>query len=437
MGLLKAKANTESEALNDPKRSAIYYRYINDVPMAGNTDDAGKYIKGIEDNVPPSQYGEQHQKQVVDDILDKWLTLSRNNKFHALLATHSIADAITYYRLFKQANTNLKITALFDPNIVEGDDYQTKSALKQAGLVEIIEDYNQRYGHEFSLADHAKFKKDVAARLAHKKPYLRLHQTPDKQLDLLIVVDQMLTGFDSKWLNTLYLDKKLTYEMIIQAFSRTNRLFGADKPFGTTRYYRCPHTMERNIQAAVKLYSGDKPIGLFADQLEANLRKMNDAFADIDALFTQAGIANFEKLPDDNAVRGQFSKYFRRFNEYLEAAKIQRFTWQQPSYTFTDDQGIATELTLDLDEQTYLVLVLRYKELPTGEGSGDSEDDVPFDIANYLTEIDTGKIDADYMNTRFEKYLKTLQAGANNTDIQSAVDELHKSFASLSQDEQK
>ena len=83
-------------------------------------------------------------------------------------------------------------------------------------------------------------KKDIAARLAHKKPYERIDKIPEKEIDLLIVVDQMLTGFDSKWINTLYLDKMLRYEGIIQAFSRTNRLFGKDKPFGTIKYYRRP-----------------------------------------------------------------------------------------------------------------------------------------------------------------------------------------------------
>ena len=79
-------------------------------------------------------------------------------------------------------------------------------------------------------------KKDIVARLAHKKPYQRLK--PEEQVDLLIVVDQMLTGFDSKWVNTLYMDKVLKYENIIQAFSRTNRIFGPEKPFGTIKYYR-------------------------------------------------------------------------------------------------------------------------------------------------------------------------------------------------------
>ena len=65
----------------------------------------------------------------------------------------------------------------------------------------------------------------------------------------------MLTGFDSKWLNTLYLDKMREEENLIQAFSRTNRLFGPEKPFGSIRYYRKPHTMTKNIEDALKLYS--------------------------------------------------------------------------------------------------------------------------------------------------------------------------------------
>ena len=331
----------------------------------------------------------------------------------------------------------LKVTALFDPNISEGDDYQTSGALKQQGLIEIIEDYNQRYGHGFSLANHAKFKKDLAERLAHKESYLHVGKTPDQQLDLLIVVDQMLTGFDSKWLNTLYLDKVLRYESIIQAFSRTNRLFGPDKPFGTVRYYRYPHSMERNINDAVKLYSGDKPVGLFVDQLETNLIKMNAAFADIDWLFKQAGVTNFEKLPQDNDVRGQFAKHFRRLSEHLEAAKIQRFTWEQLSYNFTHDDGATYEVRLNLDEQTYLVLALRYKELSSSGGSSASLDEVPFDISNHLTEIDTGKIDADYMNSRFDKFLKKLQHGDEKASMESAINELHQSFAMLTQEEQK
>ena len=95
---------------------------------------------------------------------------------------------------------------------------------------------------------------------------------------------------------------------------------------------------------------------------------------------------------------------------------------------------------MGFDEKTYLILALRYKELSSGSGEGGGGDsgEVPFEIDGYLTEIDTGKIDSDYMNTRFEKFLKTLkQNGVDSEQVQKTLDELHKSFASLSQDDQK
>jgi type I restriction enzyme R subunit len=357
--------------------------------------------------------------------------LSQSGKFHAIFATSSITEAINYYRLMKAECPTLKITALFDPNGTDDED-SDDAALKAAGLEEIIKDYNATYGQKFDLGTHANFKRDLAARLAHKAPYLRVEAEPEKRLDLLIVVNQMLTGFDSKWVNTLYCDKLLEYENIIQAFSRTNRLFGPDKPFGTVRYYRKPHTMKRNVDAAVKLYSGDKPIGLFADQLPRNLERLNDCFTEIRAIFSAAGIADFAKLPDDLAARAAFAKQFNRFNAILEAAKIQGFTWDQSVYEFDTEpkQSVAVVIT----KLQYLTLLQRYKELSTGGGgAGES---IPFDIDSHITEIDTGKIDADYMNSRFAKYLKELQGG-DGPSREATLAELHRSFTSLSQEDQK
>ncbi|MBK5203749.1 MAG: type I restriction endonuclease subunit R, partial [Prolixibacteraceae bacterium] len=212
VALEKAKAEDESEAFTDPEKKKVFNKYMKQVKMAGYIDDAGNYVNGIEDYLPKSQYNRpKHREKVVEDIIDNWLTLSQNGKFHALFATSSISEAIDYYRLIKDKNPKLKITALFDPNI----DNNGGVEFKEDGLVEIIKDYNNRYKQDFTLANHYKFKKDIAARLAHKEPYIRIERTPEKQLDLLIVVDQMLTGFDSKWLNTLYLDKVLKYENII------------------------------------------------------------------------------------------------------------------------------------------------------------------------------------------------------------------------------
>lgn len=433
VALEKAKAQTEEEAISDPVKSKIFYKYMdaNQVGMVGHFDAKGDYIKGIEDYIPNVQYTtEEHTTMVVKDILENWVTLSHNSKFHAIFATSSIPEAINYYRLFKAMKPHLKVTALFDPSIDNNGGVQ----FKEDGLVEIISDYNEQYGQEFSIPTFAKMKKDIAARLAHKKPYERIANEPAKQIDLLFVVDQMLTGFDSKWINTLYMDKVLQYENIIQAFSRTNRLFGPDKPFGTIRYYRKPHTMERNINAAVKLYSGDRPLGLFVQHLIDNLKQMNELFESITDLFADSGIENFEKLPDDTSACRKFAKDFNEFNSYLEAAKIQGFKWNVLSYV---DEETGEVIDVTIDENTYLILVLRYKEL-TGGGGGTGGDDVPYDLAGYITEIDTGLIDADYMNSKFDKYIKLLSVeGTTKEAIEQAETELHKTFATLSQEEQK
>lgn len=436
VALEQTKANTIIEAMNDPVKKEKFNYFMNDVPMAGYKDTMGKYHKGIEDYIPKIQYlSNAHQEKIVSDILDKWDILSQGNKFHAILATSSIAEAIDYYRRLKAAKPELKVSALFDPHIDNSGDENRGPTFKGDGLEEIMADYNARYSHNFDFAHHAAFKKDLAARLAHKKPYEHIHTEPAKQLDLLIVVNQMLTGFDSKWLNTLYLDKVIEYQHIIQAFSRTNRLFGPDKPHGIIRYYRYPHTMEKNINDAVKLYSGDKPIGLFVDKLASNLEAMNKFVADIRELFINAGIDNFEKLPEDIDACAKFAKLFNVFNQHLEAAKIQGFNWKQSIYSFAEKDK-QYEVTLAIDEQTYLSLVLRYKELVAkGDSIGARGGDVPFDVSGYLTEIDTGKIDANYMNSRFDKYLKELNQ--NSINIENTINELHKSFASLSQSEQK
>jgi type I restriction enzyme R subunit len=434
VALEKAKASTVTGALADPSKSNFFYKYRN-LPMAGHVDVAGNYVKGIEDYLPNSQYEtDEHKKMVVHDIIDNWTTLSHAGKFHAIFATGSINEAIDYYRMIKAKAPALKITSLFDPNI----DNVGSTKFKEDGLVEIITDYNERYGQNFSIFTFAKMKKDIAFRLAHKKPYERIERIPDHEIDLLIVVDQMLTGFDSKWINTLYLDKMLKYENIIQAFSRTNRLFGPDKPFGTIKYYRRPHTMKRNIEAAVKLYSGDKPLGLFADRLDKNLDNMNSLFDQIKDLFIHAGVADFEKLPAEVTERKKFADLFSKLNNYLEAAKVQGFVWNNLIYIFLDKTtGKKKKITVLLDERTYNILALRYKELFSSGGDAGGED-IPYDIDGYLTTIDTDAIDADYMNSRFKKYMKLLQQQDTSDEmIKQAEDELHKTFATLSQEEQK
>ena len=442
VALEEAHAASVEEALQDKKKSAIYYRFMlpQEVPMAGDLGEDGTYQKGIEDYIGKEAYEtEAYQQAVVDDIVENWLTMSRNNKFHAIFATSSIPEACQYYQKFKKTAPQLRVTGLFDPTI---DNKNSSKALdKEDGLKEMLLDYNALYEQQFDIGTYAKFKKDVAARLAHKKPYERIK--PEQQLDLLIVVNQMLTGFDSKWVNTLYLDKVLVYQNLIQAFSRTNRLYNInEKPFGSIRYYRMPHTMKKNIEAAVKLYSGERPRGLFADHLPQNIKHMNQSFDDMKALFINAGISDMGQLPEEVTVKAKFAKLFREFSTYYQAAQIQGFTWDQIEYpvSLEDSENKKEEvIVVTCTKDTYAVLLQRYKELRKPHINDDrDEEDVTFTIDPYLTEQNTGVIDYQYMNSRFEKWKKQLQ----QTDVapemvEKTLEELHKSFAFLSQEEQK
>lgn len=437
VALEQAKAKTEEEVFTDPKKEKKYYEYMDSskIPMVGH-EESGKYKKGIEDYISNSQYTtEEHQRAVVSDIIEHWNTYSHNSKFHAIFATSSITEAIKYYQLFKEMKPSLRVTCLFDPNIDNKGGFE----YKEEGLNKILEDYNNLYGSKYDMAKHAEFKKDVAFRLAHKENHKGIERTPEKQLDLLIVVDQMLTGFDSKWVNTLYLDKVIEYESIIQAFSRTNRLFGNDKPFGVIRYYRKTNTMARNIKDAVKLYSGDKPLELFVDKLPKNLEGINTTYKEIKELFNSEGIKDFEKLPDDNAVSAKFVSLFNDFNVYLDAAKVQGFMWNKEVYIY---ENPATEEHKEyhvyVTKREYDALLQRYKELSGGDpDTTHTDDDIPYDLKSYIVEIDSEKIDSDYMNSRFRKYLKELNKGSSPEVVEKALSELHQSFASLSQEDQK
>lgn len=453
VALDKSKSKSEYDAMSDDSKRAIYNKFMSEIKMYGELDENGNYIKGIEDYVPIRQYNsENHRNSVVENILENWYRLSQNNKFSAILATSSIQEAIEYYRLFKKKNTNekFKFTVLVDPNIdnKEGEDF------KEDGLVEILEDYNQQYNQLFSLSSFAKFKKDISNRLAHKKSYINIKE--EDKIGLLIVVDQMLTGFDSKWLNTLYLDKIIQYESVIQAFSRTNRVYNKnEKPFGIIKYYRKPYTMEKNIEKAIKLYSGDKPFQLYVPKLEENINKMNFIYKELESLFEVEGIKNFADLPKEKESRRKFVKLYNEFNKYLTAAMIQGYVPKQESEGSVrniNDEKLFKELQLEdnlniinyeniimtspITKNTLDALKQRYKDLD--KQSSKSNDDIPYDIDGSIIEIDDGKIDLDYMNKRFNKFLKVLrQTNCDKDEYDKVLNELHKSFASLPQTKQK
>jgi len=217
------------------------------------------------------------QQAVVEAILDKHDAATNSRRFNAVLATASINNAIEYYNLFKEVQKKkqtenpdyvpLNIACVFSPPAEgnsdiqqiqedltqEKEDNKQNPEEKKAALKTIIADYNKQFGtsHEIYLFD--LYYQDVQRRIKDQK-YSNKDYAHKNKIDITIVVDMLLTGFDSKYLNTLYVDKNLKYHGLIQAFSRTNRVLNDTKPYGNILDFR---SQQDAVNQAIALFSGE------------------------------------------------------------------------------------------------------------------------------------------------------------------------------------
>lgn len=392
-----------------------------------------KDMLDVEKEVSSSLYSEdasgaEHRRKVVADILDKWQVLSYRNLFHHILATSSIWEAIQYYRLLKNNDLGLTVTAVFDPHT----DNSTADIWKDDGIVEILNDYNNQFDCHFDVAHYKSFKDDVCAKLAHKKPYENLNDPVerDKAINIVIVVNQLLTGFDSSWINVLYLDKVLVYEQYIQACSRTNRLYGPQKRYGIIKYYRNPYTMDKNADDALRLYVESGYQSVFASSFGTNLANINKNYREIKTIFVNNGIIDFSRLPTSEPDKKLFADLFNNMNLYIERAIPELFTWSQKRYD-TEDLGT---IEIELDEYTYEILKQRYSELPRSAPTGQP---IIYDVKPYLMEVSSSEINKAYLESKFTEFIKDLTNGAPRNEIESILSELRSQFAILSIEDQK
>ena len=369
--------------------------------------------------------GEAHRKSVVSDILSKWDRISYRGRFHYILATSSIREAIEYYRLLKDNDKGLFVTAVFDPHT----DNESDDIFKDKGVEEILLEYNKHFNFRFTVGAYRRFKDDVCSRLAHKEPYKDIDTRRDEAVNIVIVVNQLLTGFDSKWINTLYLDKVIEYEQFIQAASRTNRLNGYQKQYGIIKYCRKPYTMEQNAEEALKLYAETGYKGVFVPSLGQNIIGMNNDYQSIVKLFEKNGIEHFSRLPDGQNDIKLFADLFNNISNYYWRSVPQLFTWTKKTYD-TEDAG---EVTVLLDEMTYEILRQRYSEISRTVQPGG---DMIYDIKAFLTEIPSNEINRVFMESKFSEVLKDLSNGAKPEDIKVLLDELKSNFTVLSAEDQ-
>ena len=282
---------------------------------------------------------------------------------------------------------------------------------------------------QITVGAYRRFKDDVCSRLAHKEPYKDIDTRREEAVNIVIVVNQLLTGFDSKWINTLYLDKVIDYEQYIQAVSRTNRLNGYEKQYGIIKYCRKPYTMEKNAEEALRLYAEAGYQDVYVPSLGQNIIGMNNDYQSIIKLFEKNGIEGFSRLPDNQGDIKLFADLFNNISNYYYRSIPQLFTWTKKTY-ITEDAG---EVTVDLDERTYEILHQRYSEIPRTVQPGG---DMIYDIKAFLTEVSSNEINRAFMESQFAEVLKDLSNGAKPEEIKALLDDLKSSFAELPAEDQ-
>jgi type I restriction enzyme, R subunit len=378
---------------------------------------------------PPKPGEAIAKKAVVEAILAKHDAATGGRRFNAIFATASINDAIEYHALFttmqaeKAATdpdfTPLNIACVFSPP-AEGDpdvkqiqddlpqeqaDNQEDPEGKKAALKFILADYNARYGTNHRLGEFDLYYQDVQKRIKDQQ-WPNADYPPAQKIDITIVVDMLLTGFDSKFLNTLYVDKNLKHHGLIQAFSRTNRVLNGTKPYGNILDFR---QQQDSVDAAIALFSGEatgkeaREIWLVdkapvvIQKLETAVQKLGDFMKSQGLDSTPSAVASLK----GDAARAAFITHFK---------EVQRLKTQLDQYTDLSEQNKTTIEQVLPNENLrgfkgqYLETAKRLKEQQGkgGDKSGinDAVDQLDFEFVLFASAV----IDYDYIMGLIAKF---------------------------------
>jgi type I restriction enzyme R subunit len=369
--------------------------------------------------------GESVTKQaVVEKILSKHDAATNSRRFNALLATTSINDAIEYYELFKTIQANrqkneenfepLNIACVFSPP-AEGNrdvqqiqedlpqekaDNQQEPDVKKKALKAIIADYNAQYGANHSINTFDLYYQDVQQRIKYQT-FSNKDYPHKNKIDITIVVDMLLTGFDSKYLNTLYVDKNLKYHGLIQAFSRTNRVLNDTKPYGNILDFR---DQRNEIDEAITMFSGenvDNPRQIWlVDPAPTVIEKYKKAVLDLDKFMNSYGLEC--KAEEVNNLKGDDARaeFINRFKE------VQRLKTQLNQYTDIDEddnvkiEALLPEEQLSAFRSVYLETAQRLKKKQEKGGSEIEVEQLDFEFVLFASAV----IDYDYIMGLIAKY---------------------------------
>lgn len=413
-------AYTITHAIEDKNVLSFHIDYY------GKDDGKGGQTKPKKKELPPPE-------AVIKAILDKHDSATNQRRFNAVLATASINHAIEYFEQFKTLQAQkqsedenfepLNIASVFSPpaqlakendgnGSVNGNknaaditqlqedlpqesaDNQVEPEKKKAALIAIIADYNAQYGTNHTINEFDLYYQDVQQRIKDQK-YSNADYSRKNKIDITIVVDMLLTGFDSKYLNTLYVDKNLKHHGLIQAFSRTNRVLNDTKPWGNILDFRY---QESEVNAAIELFSGgakDKAREIWLVDpapkvVEAFQKKVDELQTFMESKGLNCEPSEVHNLKGDTA-KAEFINHFK---------EVQKLKTQLEQYTDLDAESkaiIEQKLPTDTLRGFKTIYLDTAMELKRKQGKNDDNEEsveqLEFDLVLFASSI----IDYDYI----------------------------------------
>lgn len=374
---------------------------------------------------------EEHMLRVVDFIVNKasgkfGLKRGKGDTYTAILTTSSIKQAQRYYQLFK------RVKAGAEPRVTISDDVKRQLAdfpkvaitysvsengdndsFNQDQMKESMRDYNEMFGTQYTMEQIDAYNRNVNDRLARKK---KLYQVREAQLDLVIVVDRLLTGFDAPSLSTLFIDRKpMRSYGIIQAFSRTNRLYDSQKRFGQIVIFQVPAHFKRAVDHAMKLYSSGGGSYVQAPSWEEAEKKFRKALQKLRAIATTP--EEVDALSKNQKL--QFLKAYRELDDAYSNLQV---------YSQFQDKDLTKDY--QIDEKTIEEYSGKFNNVKEELKEDNDNDDPEVNTAiNYeLRCYHVDQIDEDYIlrlmeATRSDESALVMDETAKNQKIIKEINE--------------
>lgn len=377
----------------------------------------------IDDKIEPSFYDEnpEHVRLVVEDIFKNWKNRSSDGKYNALFTTHvgggkaSTPMAMMYYREFqrvneenqKQGKQTLKVAITFSEDTSNGDNQLENNK----GLYEAMDKYNDEFHTEFEMSDTAEYTQDVTSRLNKTA-------SDGRYLDIVIVVDQLLTGFDAPELNTLYVDRTLKGANLIQAYSRTNRIADIqEKPWGIIVNYRWPVQNEKLMNRALAIYANkDSANSSDEDNKEKNekdgilAKPFQIVFEDVKTIVGELReiTDEFQSVPASEKKKEQMMELLKMYNAGM--AKLKQYGPEtvngvETGFDYENPDALIESLGMTQEEEIMLTAVLS-NELKQQIAK---KKKIPFhQIELKMTHVKDIKVDYDYLTQLVEDLLNQV-----------------------------